>query len=270
MERLSRWGLLVAAIALGIFGVVSFVLPDMASASFPWRVGPFLAMTVGAWALGTAAMAADTARTWRPAVVLPALVYLWLFGLAQLLVVIFFLDRLVVGPLAFPYLIGLGALIVSGIAGVAWFATQRPPLREPGERVPLLVRLSVVGFVVIVGTLAFLTARASDGGATTSGGFFPEPMGLFSARAFAGFFFALSMGALVLLLVARSGAPYRFYARTGLYLIVPITLASFIYLRLFDFAGTLGHTVYLAAYVVTGIIAAGLLVLYRPARSDAA
>jgi len=265
-QRISRVALWVAAAALATFGLFSFALPQQASEQFPWRVGPFLAMTIGGWAIGMAAMAAQTAVTWRVERVLPGLATLWVFGIGEIVVALLFLDKLVVTLLTIPYLTGLVALVASAVAGLAWLASERPSLRGTGRPAPIHLRLAALGFIALVGALAFLTAFAPQGGATTEGRVFPEQMTLFSARAFAAFFASLTAAGLVLLVSSTTVAAYRFYSTVGLMLIAPITLAALLNIGLFDFSGQPGHAAYLGAYVVVGLGALGLLFFHRRER----
>ena len=153
LQSVSRGLLWIGAIALAIFGAVTFVAPTAILDQFPWRVGPFLAQTIGGWALGMAAMAAASAYRWRPAEVIPSLTTVWLFGAGELLVVLVFLDKLLVSSLTMPYLLAMLALLGSGIAGVAWLARDRPQLRS-GEPASRVMRWSAIGFVLLVGALA--------------------------------------------------------------------------------------------------------------------
>lgn len=262
-QRISRVALWVAAAALVIFGLFSFALPQAASEQFPWRVGPFLAMTIGGWAIGMAAMAAVTALTWRVERVLPGLATLWVFGIGEIVVALAFLDKLVITSLTIPYLTGLVALVTSAVCGLAWLASERPSLRGIARPAPIHLRLAAVGFIALVGALAFLTAFAPQGGATTEGRVFPEPMTLFSARAFAAFFASLAAGGLVLLVASTTVAAYRFYSIVGLMLIAPITLAASMNIGRFDFSGQPGHAAYLGAYMVVGL-GALVLLLFHP------
>jgi hypothetical protein len=259
LERASTWLLWLAAAFFLIFGLAAFVAPGWASGEFPWNVGPFLAQTIGGWSLGTAAIAAHAARIGRPERVYPLLVYCWLFGIGQLVVVAAFADRLQTGHvLTYPYLGGLLALVGSAIAGLAHWASRRPDLQAAGGRVPWWGRVlagSVGGFVLL---LAVGTLLAGPDGASARGEIFPEQMSLFSLRAFSAFLFSLAaaMGATML---SRSVAPYLDLGWAGIYLIVPITLAALLNLSAFDFTGRPGGLLYLLAYVVVGIILAVVL-----------
>lgn len=259
LERASTWLLWLAAAMLFVFGLTAFVAPGSASGQFPWNVGPFLAQTIGGWSLGTAAICVHAARVGRPERIYPLLVYCWLFGIGQLLVVVAFVDRLQTGHvLTYPYLAGLLALVGSALAGVGHWLKYRPDLRAEGGRAPWWGRVlagAVGGFVLL---LAVGTLLAGPDGASARGEIFPEPMSLFSLRAFSAFLFSLaaSMGATML---SRSVAPYLELGWAGIYLIVPITLAALLNLSAFDFTGRPGGLLYLLAYVVVGIILAVVL-----------
>jgi hypothetical protein len=262
MERIWRGLLVVAAAALMAVGVVAFVLPDLASANFPWTVGPFLATTIGGWSLGTAVIAWRAAGSARIDLTYPLLAYLWVFGVGQLAVVALFFDRLQAGHLlTLPYLVGIGSLAVSGVAGVADWMTRRPDLRGSAGTVPRWAKPAGVAFVGAVLLLALANVVAGPDGTVAQGRFFPELMSLFSIRAFAAFFLALATSVAVVL-VARDFAPYLELARAGLYLIVPITAAALFYLHLFDFTGRPGGMLYLGAYVLVGFLATVALVTH--------
>lgn len=259
LERVSAWLLWLAAGLFLLFGLAAFVAPAWASTEFPWNVGPFLAQTIGGWSLGTAAIAAHAAAVGRVERVYPLLVYCWLFGIGQLIVVVAFADRLQTGHvLTYPYLGGLTALTASALAGARLWLTRRPDINAGRGRVPWWGRVltaAVGGFVLL---LAVGTLLAGPDGATARGEIFPEPMSPFSMRAFSAFLFSIGLAQAAVLL-SRSVAPYLDLGWAGLYLVVPITLAALLNLALFDFAGRPGGLLYLLAYVVVGIILAFVL-----------
>jgi hypothetical protein len=259
LERASVGLLWLAAGLFLVFGLAAFVAPGWAGGEFPWNVGPFLAQTIGGWSLGTAAMAAYAARVRRPERIYPVLVYCWLFGIGQLVVVVAFADRLETGRiLTYPYLAGLLALVGSALAGVGHWLTHRRQLAGGAGRVPWWGRLLtavVAGFVLL---LAVGTLVAGPDGATARGEIFPEQMGLFSIRAFSAFFFALA-AAQGSTLLSNHIQPYRDLGWAGMFLIVPITLAALLNLSMFDFSGKPGGLLYLLAYVVVGVIIAVVL-----------
>lgn len=253
-RTVSVWSLWLGASAFVLFGAASYLAPAWASENFPWKVGPFLAMTIGGWSLGMAAIAWDASRDLRASRAFPLIVLLGSFALGELVVVALFADRLrLTAPLTIPYLIGLVALLVAVAAWVANWLARRPALRgTPGPISPWF-RVALVAFVSGVTVFSGGNWLSGSDGPVSRGDFFPEAMGLFSIRAFAAFFLALMLAALSLV-AARAMPPYRRLMRAGLYLIVPITLAAFVNIALFDFTGRPGTLLYLSAYVLVGIV----------------
>jgi hypothetical protein len=271
LARVSGALLIVAAIALLLIGVPSFVAPTWAASEFPWTVGPFLAQTIGGWSIGTALICLHAARLRSPARSYPLLVYAWLFGIGQLLVVFVFLDRFLAGHvLAWPYLIGLLALVASAAAGIAAFTRAERAggagLLAVGHPVPRPVRVIGVFVGLFVLLLAIGTLLAGPTGAIATGTVFPEPMGLFSIRAFSAFLFAIA-AAIAAVLLGRSVEPYEALGWAGFYLIVPITLAALLNLSVFDFGARPGGLLYILAYVVVGLVIAAALVWLRRRRA---
>ena len=237
-------------------GVLSFVFPSWATGEFPWKVGPFLATTIGGWCLGTAAIAVEAGRDARLPRILPLLAYLWLFGAGQLLVLVAFADKFQAqGLLTYPYLIGLFALLGSAAFGLADWWRRRPDLfgasiddTPPPAWAPRLA----LAFTAFVGVLVAGTLIAGPNGIAAQRGFVPEAMTLFSLRAFAAFFLALAaMG--IAVFPARAVDTYVVLARTGLYLSVPITIAALLNLGLFDLGSRPGGILYLGAYLVVDV-----------------
>jgi hypothetical protein len=87
----------------------------------------------------------------------------------------------------------------------------------------------------------------------TNGGIFPEIMSLFTLRSFGVIYLSLALGAVPFLWV-RNLNPFLTYSIAGYGLIIFITLAAFVYIQLFDFAGRPGGLVYFAAYLLVGIL----------------
>jgi hypothetical protein len=254
LETWRRWLLWAAAAAMAIFGALAFVLPNWASTDFPWKVGPFLAMTIGGWALGTAGVAALAARSSRQDRILGMNVYLWLFGSLQLLVVILFLDKLQVGHiLTWSYLAGLAALVASAVVGLVEWVRERPDLRGPTGPLPIWMPATAIGLGGFTLVLALGSLVSGPSGQLAHGRFFPEELSGFSMRAFAAFFASVSGGTLALL-AARNARPYLDLDTAGLMLVVPITVAAVVYIDRFDFQASPGGLVYLTAYVVALIL----------------
>jgi len=262
LERAWRTLLLVAAALFLVIGIPSFLAPDWAASEFPWRVGPFLAQTIGGWSLGTAAIAAHAAYFARPRRIYPLLIYCTLFGTGQLVVVLAFADKLQTSHLlTYPYLGGLLAMIGAGLAvGYSWLTT--PPGIDNTRRRPLwwarLLVILVGGFVALLALGAFM---AGPDGTTARGEVFPEAMGLFSIRAFCAFLFALTT-AILSALLSRDLAPYRALTFAGLYLVLPITFAALLNLSRFSFSLP-GTMLYLLAYAIIGLLLIGMLAYER-------
>lgn len=262
MLRMAKGSLWVAAVAFLVLGLAAWIAPGWASQNFPWSVGPFLAMTIGGWSIGTGLFAADAARDLHRERIYPLVTYLAFFGLGQAVVVLAFADRLRLDAiLTWPYLLGLATALAGSVAAaVAWrqaspdregsAAPDRDRLAAPAP-VPGWARGVVLLFAVFVGILALGTAIAGAEGAIAQGRVFPETMSPFSMRAFAAFLFALAVSS-ASLLVARQALSYFELARAGLYLIVPITVAALLNLGLFTLERPL-TIFYLATYVVVGL-----------------
>lgn len=258
LRLVARLLLGVGAAAFLVIGVPAFLAPSWAVGEFPWTVGPFLTQTIGGWSLGTAAISIHAVVGGPSRRLYGLLIYLGLFGVGQLAVVAAFAGRLQVGHLlTWPYLIGLAALAL-GAAGAALSLRGGGDAEDMGRRAPWWIR-AIAGLVgAFVLFLAVGTLIAGPDGATARGEVLPEPMGLFSIKAFSAFLFALA-AAILSLVLSRHVGPYRSLGTSGLYLIVPITLAAALNFSLFD-ASKPGTLVYFWAYVVVGLIILAVLV----------
>ena len=225
----------------------------------------FVAMTTGGWCLGNGWAAWVVVRNWRWATGYGVLVYLWAFSVLEAGVLVWFRDKLrFEGVLTWPYLVMLGLGLVAAVRGVLDAARARPfpPAADgDGPPMPAGLRRAVVAFVVFVGFLGLFGVVATGFG--TSQKVFPEPLSAFTLRAFAAFYLSLAIGALTLL-PSRTAGPTADYMRAGMGLIVPITLAAFVYIGRFDFAAHPAQVAYIAAYLVVAI--AVVLVLPRLGR----
>ena len=253
-DRTARLLTAASGTALLFFGAVAFLLPADAAANFPWNVSPFVAMTIGAWAIGMGAIALDAARTWDLRRSYAGLILVWAFAVLELVVVGLFLNALRTDHwLTWPYLVALVLGAAAAVPGALSVYRARDEIRRPGERIPGWVWFFVVSFIIVVGFLALsLFLRTANVPGQT---LFPEPLTLFTVRAFSAFFASLVAGAAALLLSRNLAAPVDL-ARVGLYLIVPIVVATLVNLGAFDFAAKPFGLVYIGAYVATGLIAA--------------
>lgn len=260
LSNVSRWLTYTLAVLYGVLGLALFILPVQLSAVFAWNISPFVAMTIGGWCLGNAWAAWLAAHRWRWAEVYPVLIYLWLFGLLQLLVVFLFRDKLrLEHPIAWLYVLTLlinGAALVWGVADVIH---RRPAWAASNRSLPLFIRLLILVFVVFVGFLGFYGLFAQQGWPGTNGGIFPEVMSPFTLRSFGAFYLALALASASLWSTLRFESFLSFIcAEFGL--IVTITLAALWHIRLFDFAARPGGLAYIGIYVVVGAV---LLVLMK-------
>lgn len=226
-----------------------FAAPGWAAERFAWAVSPFVAMTIGAWCLGNAVYAWSAVRAARWDRAYGAFLYLWAFAVLQTGVLVAFRDRLVTDAvLSWPYLAVLAVGVVGAFFGLAEWTRASGTTRK--GKVGAWIRVAMAAFFILVSGLAVLGGRAQAGGRSTEGGIFPEPLSLFSVRAFAAFFGALAISSLPLVW-ARSAEPIRLWLWSGLALIAPILVAAFAHRDAFSFdAGRRGGLIYVGAYVV--------------------
>lgn len=259
--RLGRWARLALAptgVLLVFSGVSFFVLPEYAAENFPWSVSPFVAMTIGGWALGMGFLALESFRGWSVSGFAAPLVAVWSFSILQLIVAIAFLPVLRTDHLlTWPYLAALLAGVVSAATGLPWLWSRRAELRT-GSGLPMPLRVLFVGFILLTGGLGLATLVQVASG----GNVFPEPISAFTTRAFSAFFASLALGTIPILVGNRVELAVV-YSRTGLYLLAAITVAAFSFLNVFNFAAKPGQYVYLAAYILAIVVALGVMVAHR-------
>lgn len=260
LSNLSRWLTYLLAILYAVLGATLFLLPEMLAPVFAWKVTPFSTMTIGGWALGNAWLAWFTARRWQWNVVFSSLLYLWIFGLGELLVLFDFREKLVLAhPIAWFYLITLMVNAVAAIIGIADWLRIRPSARAAGPSFGPILTLSAIGFVLFVGFLGYYGSTAQVGDTGTNGGIFPEVMSLFTLRSFGMFYLALALGVAPFLQNKNQNAILH-HGLASYGLIIFITMAAFVYLRLFDFSTRPGGAAYFIAYLAVGI---PLLFIFR-------
>ena len=255
-----------AAIRIGsllylALGLVLFAAPAWAASVFPWSVTPFVAMTIGGWAIGNG-IGAWIASAPGPATrVMPVLVYLMAFAAAQLLVVIAFRSVLNLGViLAVPYLLTLGFTLIASAFGILELRSATAIVVDVAKPLSRIVRLLLLALTAFVAALAIGGSIAGSGGLSTTGKIFPEPLTLFTVRAFAAFYFALAL-ALAALLLRPSAASGFTLGIAGVALIIPILAAALLNLGAFDFGGRPLGILYLAAYLV--VLAPAMAFLWR-------
>jgi hypothetical protein len=253
LSRISHILTYLTAFLYAVTGVLLFLLPRQMAPVFAWKVTPFMTMTIGSWCLGNAWLAWITARRWKWQLVYVSLVYLWLFGLIQAIVVIAFRSKLALGsPIAWLYLATLAANVIAALVGFVDWIRLRPTKSPEGPAAPLWTRIATAGFILFVGFLAGYGLVVQVGAPGTNGGIFPEVMSLFTLRAFAAFYLSLSL-AVVPLLAEKNLPTFLHHSIASYGLIVAITLAAFLNLNLFDFVHHPGGLLYFGAYLAVGI-----------------
>jgi hypothetical protein len=258
----------LAVVAYVVTGTPLFFAPSWASERFAWNVSPFVAMTAGAWCLGTAVWAGWAVldrRGWAP--VRPCIVYVLAFGATELGVALYESDLLRTDvALAWPYLAALGLSVAGGVLAVVDGWRHLGPDRRPGGvRVPPIMRQLDLVFVAFVWFLALVAFWAPE--RATNGAIFPEPLSLFSLRAFGVFYLSLGVGLGVLAADRRADA-YLVSMWCGLALVVPILLATAVYADSFDLSAHPGQLAYPIAYVVALVGAIAILAWGRRAGDD--
>jgi len=254
LSNVSRILTYVTAILYTILGAALFLLHQQLAPVFAWKVTAFMTMTIGGWCLGNAWLAWTVARRWKWQLVYPSLIYLWLFGAFELIVLVAFRDKLVlVHPIAWLYLITLIVNVITALVGVMDWIRIRPA-REPGNRLTTTAhRNAVIFYILFVGFLGVYGSTVQIGAPGTNGGIFPEVMSLFTLRSFGVFYLALTLP-VAALLWDRNLNTFLTHSIASYGLIIFITLAAFIYIRLFDFAARPGGLAYFGAYLAVGII----------------
>jgi hypothetical protein len=253
LSRFSRILTFLNAAFYAVLGLVLFLFPGAIAPLFAWKVSPFVTMTMGGWCLGNAWLAWITARRWEWRLVYTALIYLWLFGPLELLVLFVFRSRLSLAhPVAWLYVATLLLNTLTAQVGLYDWLRTRPALSRFGPPTGKWARFSTAGFVVFVGFLALYGLLVPAGGPGTNGGIFPEVLSSFTLRAFAVFYLSLTLG-VVPLLWDRNQPTYLHHAVASYGLVVAITIAAFAYIGLFDLVERPGGLVYIGAYLIVGI-----------------
>ena len=257
-----------AAIRIGsllylALGLVLFAAPEFAASAFPWKVTALVAMTVGGWLLGNGVALWFASAPGPAPRVMPVLAYVAAFSALELLVVIAFRGALQLSALlAIPYLVVLGVSLIACAFGILELRNSTEVVVSEDEPIGGRVRALLIGLLAFVALLAAGGLIAGEGGLSTTGKIFPEPLTLFSVRAFAAFYLALAIG--IGALLARPGTGSAFMLGiAGIALIIPILVAAILHLGAFDFAGRPLGILYLAAYVIVLVPAAAFLVRHR-------
>ena len=265
LSSTSRTLTRLSAICYFLLGAVLFLAPNWSAEEFPWNVSPFVVMTIGGWCLGNAVFAWLSARLWDWKLIYPSLIYLWLFGLLETAVLFTFRDKISLGSIvALSYMVTIGVNVLAALSGFIDIVQLRPSIQVDGRPIPGYLRGLILFFTFNLSILALAGALARPGGLSTEGGIFPEPLTLFSVRAFAAFFGAICLSALQLIW-ARNLTPMIAYGQAGILLTIPIVIAALVNLDKFDFAARPGGILYLGSYLFTLVMTIWGVWYYRPA-----
>ncbi len=241
-----------ASVAFGLVGLVMFLAPGWSADNFAWNISPMVAMTMGAWYLGGAAMSGLAAYHRRLSVIRAPALYVSLFGLTEAAVLLGHWDRLRLGAiLTWPYIIMMAIAIAAAVASAGSYLHVRARLADEGALVPLWVRAVLALFAFFVAFLALVALVGSAAG--LYGGVFPEPLSLLTLQSFGAFYLSLSLSMLVVV-TARSLAPITVYVRGGMVMLVLITIAAFAHWGSFNLALYPRQVIYLAAYLAALVV----------------
>lgn len=253
LSNVSRTLTYANSVLYAILGALLFFLPEQFATVFAWKVSAFVTMTIGGWCIGNACLAWIAARRWEWGLVYTSLIYLWSFGLTEMGVLIAFRDKLVLQhPIAWLYFATLIINVLTAVVGIFDWFRLRPVLEQKGKQVLWWQRVAVLVFVLLVGFLGVYDSTNQLGDPGTNADIFPELMSLFTLRSFGLFYLSLALAA-VPLLWEKNLNTLLSHGFAAFWLIVFITVAAFVYLRLFDFAAHPGGLLYFGAYLVVGV-----------------
>jgi hypothetical protein len=251
-----------------VTGVPLFVAPSWAAERFAWNVSSFVAMTAGAWCLGTAVFAAWAVLDRRWKAIRPCVLYVLAFGTSQLAVALYEEELLRTDvALSWPYLIALGLSVVGGALALADGWRHFGPDERPGLALLPSMRAVDVFFVAFVWFLALVAFVAPE--RATNGSIFPEPLSLFSLRAFGVFYLSLGIAFAVLVRDRRADAVVA-GMWCGIALVLPILVATAVYADSFDLAEHPLQLAYPFAYLVALGGATVIILWARRAEAPAA
>ncbi len=253
LSNASRLLTYICAVLYGILGILMYIMPEQLAPVFAWKVTAFMTMTIGGWCIGNAWIAYITARRWKWNLVYSSLIYLWIFGIGELIVLFLFRDKLVlVHPIAWLYFVTLLVNVLAAIVSVVDYLRIRPSNVPDGEIITNPQKIPTAAFVLFVGFLGLYGLTAQIGDVGTNGGIFPEVMSLFTLRSFGVFYFSLAVSVVPYFWKSSRNALLH-HSSAAFALILFITIAAFLYLPLFNFAERPGGSLYFIVYLAVGI-----------------
>jgi hypothetical protein len=227
-----------------LLGLSLFLLPEWAAQNFLWDVTPFVAMTIGAWYLGTAFVAWQCARNWRWSLIYMGIIFVWTFSLLEMLLLVIYWPtlRLATG-IAWLYVVILAVGSIVSILGVLDWLRSRPFAAGDGPEVPVWQRAFLFIFIAFALYISVpLLIGSADGG-----NIWPGQLTPLTARGFGAFYFAITFGDLFGIFERRLST-FHFlipFATVGSILLL---IPALIYLDQFNFQAQPGGLVYIGTY----------------------
>jgi hypothetical protein len=239
-----------------LLGLPLFLAPEWAAQNFLWKVTPFLAMTIGAWYLGTAFVAWQSAHNWRWSLIYMGIIFVWTFSLLETLLLVMYWSTLRLDTwIAWSYILVLAVGSIVSILGVLDWIRTRPSTSSEGPTVPVWQR----AFLFIFIAFALYISVPLLIGTAKGGNIWPGELSPLSARGFGAFYFAITFGDLFGIFERRLST-FHFllpFATVGSFLLL---IPALIYLDQFNFQAQPGGLIYIGTY--SGAILFTLIALY--------
>ncbi len=239
-----------------LLGLPLFLVPGWAAENFLWSVSPFVAMTIGAWYLGTAFVAWQSARDWRWSLIYMGMIFVWAFSLLETFLLIAYWSTLRLdGWIAWLYIFTLAVGSIVAVLGILDWRRNRPSTAGDGPQVPFWQRI----FLFIFIAFALYIALPLLIGTATGGKIWPGELSPLTARGFGAFYFAITLGD-TFGIFERRLSTFHFlipFATVGSILLL---IPALLYLHLFNFQTQPGGLVYIGTY--SGAIIFTLIALF--------
>ncbi|MGZ9221477.1 MAG: hypothetical protein ACXW4Q_05170, partial [Anaerolineales bacterium] len=249
LSKYSRTLTYACAVFYASVGILLFFFPGRFTGAFAYKVTPFMMMTIGAWDIGNAWLAYISARRWDWQLVSSSLLYLWLFGIIECIVLYLFRTEIKLTQfISQLYVLTLGVNFITALVGIVDWLRSRPILKAEEAQIPRLFRILPLGAVLFTGSLGLYGLLVPFDGFGTNGEVFPEPLFPLVLRAFAAFYFSLGLAVIPLVRVPNLRL-FLTHVYSAMGFIVAITIAALVYIRLFDFGKHPLGLGYIGAYV---------------------
>lgn len=258
-ETLSHTSRQLTYVVAGLYtllGLPLFLAPGWAAQNFLWSVSPFVAMTIGAWYLGTAFVAWQSARNWRWSLIYMGIIFVWTFSLLETFLLIGYWSTLRLdGWIAWLYILALAVGSIVAVLGTLDWIRKRPSAAGNGPQVPVWQRL----FLFIFIAFALYISVPLLIGTANGGSIWPGELTPLTARGFGAFYFAITFGDLFGIFERRLST-FHFllpFATVGSILLL---IPALVYLHQFNFQAQPAGLVYIGTY--TGAVLFTLIALF--------